>query len=235
MKGREVKDGLYEQFARIGKAVAHPKRIELLDLLCQGERSVEVLAKAANLSFTNASAHLKVLREARLVDTRREGTKVYYRLGGESVCELFFSMRDLAAERYAEVQMVVRDYFEARDVLEPVSREELIARAEDGTIVVLDVRPREEYDAGHIPGAISIPLSKLEARLGELPGGAEIVAYCRGPYCVLAPEALDLLRRHGYRARRLQDGLPEWRQAGLPVEANLSGSTSPVMEKRRQT
>lgn len=216
--GRQVKDGLYEQFARIGKTVAHPKRIELLDLLCQGERSVEVLANAAALSVTNASAHLRVLREARLVETRKEGTRVYYRLASEAVCGMFFALRDLAAERYAEVEMIVRDYFEARDQLEPITREELKARADDGTIVVLDVRPQEEYDAGHIPGAISVPLGELKRRLEEFPLDAEIVAYCRGPYCVLAPQALDVLRRRGFRARRLQDGLPEWRQAGLPVD-----------------
>jgi rhodanese-related sulfurtransferase len=214
-----VKDGLYEQFARIGKAVAHPKRIELLDLLCQGERSVEVLAQAATLSVTNASAHLRVLRETRLVETRREATKVYYRLAGESVCGLFFSLRDLAAERYAEVEMMVRDYFEARDELEPITREELVARTDDGSVLILDVRPREEYAAGHIPGAISVPLAELESRVATLPPVSEIVAYCRGPYCVLAPQALQLLRRHGYQARRLQDGLPEWKRAGLPVEA----------------
>ena len=223
--GRQVKDGLYEQFARIGKAVAHPKRIELLDLLCQGERSVEVLSQAAALSVTNASAHLKVLRQARLVDTRKEGTRVYYRLGSETVGEFFFSLRDLAAERYAEVEMVVRDYFEARDQLEPVTRDQLLARADDSSILVLDVRPTEEYAAGHIPGAISIPLTELETRLADLPPGAEIVAYCRGPYCVLAPQALGLLRRHGFTARRLQDGLPEWRRAGLPVEVGTASRT----------
>jgi len=228
LTGREVKDGLYDQFARIGKAVAHPKRIELLDLLCQGERSVEVLAKAAALSVTNASAHLKVLREAHLVETRREGTRVYYRLGSESVCELFFSLRDLAAERYAEVEMMVRDYFEGRDRLEPVTRDELLARADDGTLLVLDVRPQEEYSAGHIPGAISVPLAELETRLAGLPPDAGIVAYCRGPYGVLAPQALGLLRRNGFNARRLQDGLPEWRRAGLPVEVgpdSMSGAS----------
>lgn len=217
MSGTAVKDGLYEQFARVGKAVAHSKRIELLDLLCQGERSVEVLADATAMGVTNTSAHLRVLREARLVETRKEGTRVYYRLAGDAVCDFFFSLRDLATERLAEVDQIVRDYFTARDELEPVGREELLTRAEESGVVVLDVRPREEYLAGHIPGAISIPLAELEASLANLPGDAEVVAYCRGPYCVLAPQALTVLRRHGFRARRLQDGLPEWRRAGLPV------------------
>jgi rhodanese-related sulfurtransferase/DNA-binding transcriptional ArsR family regulator len=226
LTGRQVKDGLYEQFARIGKAAAHPKRIEILDLLCQGERSVEVLAQAAALSVTNASAHLKVLREAHLVETRRDGTRVYYRLGSDSVYHMFVALRDLAAERYAEVEMIVRDYFEARDQLEPVTREELLARTDDGSVLVLDVRPQEEYQAGHIPGAISIPIAQLEERLGDLSPETEIVAYCRGPYCVLAPQALDVLRRHGFKARRLQDGLPEWRRAGLTVEVGPDASTA---------
>lgn len=216
-QGRLVKDGLYEQFARIGKAVAHPKRIELLDVLCQGERSVEVLAEAAAMSVTNTSAQLRVLREARLVATRKEGTRVFYRLADDAVCEFFFSLRDLAGDRYAEVDRIVRDFFEARDELEPVDRDKLLSRADDGEVIVLDVRPREEYEAGHIPGAISIPLAELKGRMASLPEGAEIVAYCRGPYCVLAPQALELLRREGFVARRLEDGFPEWRRAGLPV------------------
>jgi len=217
LSGRMVKDGLYEQFARIGKAVAHPKRIELLDLLCQGERSVEVLAEAAAMSVTNTSAHLRVLREARLVSTRKEGTRVFYRLADDAVCDFFVNLRDLASDRYAEVDRIVRDYFEARDELEPVDREELLERAGQGEVVVLDVRPREEYEAGHIPGAVSVPLKELRQRMASLPKGAEIVAYCRGPYCVLAPQALELLRRRGFTARRLLDGFPEWRRAGLPV------------------
>lgn len=214
-----VKDGLYEQFARIGKAVAHPKRIELLDVLCQGERSVEVLAEAAAMSVVNASAHLRVLREARLVATRREGTRVFYRLADDAVCDFFFSLRDLAGDRYAEVDRMMRDFFEARDELEPVNRDELLSRAGDGHVLVLDVRPREEYEAGHILGAVSVPLADLEGRMAGLPRGAEIVAYCRGPYCVLAPQAVELLRTHGFTARRLEDGFPEWRRAGLPVAA----------------
>jgi rhodanese-related sulfurtransferase len=225
--GRLVKDGLYEQFARIGKAVAHPKRIELLDLLCQGERSVEVLADAAAMTVVNTSAHLRVLRESRLVATRKEGTRVFYRLADDAVCEFFFSLRDLAGDRYAEVDRIVRDFFDARDELEPVNRDELLSRAGDGGIIVLDVRPREEYEAGHIPGAVSIPLADLKGRMASLPRGAEVVAYCRGPYCVLAPLALELLRRGGFTARRLEDGFPEWRRAGLPVATGESPSADP--------
>ncbi len=185
-----VGEGLYEQFARIGKAVANPKRIELLDLLCQGERSVEVLADAAAMGVTNTSAHLRVLREARLVDTRKDGTRVFYRLADETVCDFFFSLRDLASDRFAEIEQMSRDYFEARDELDPVGRAELLSRADDGDVIVLDVRPVEEFEAGHIPGAISVPLDELQERLSSLPRDAEIVAYCRGPYCVLAPQAI---------------------------------------------
>jgi rhodanese-related sulfurtransferase len=217
--GGEVKEALYEQFARLGKAVASPKRIELLDVLCQGERTVEGLAQASRMGVTNTSAHLQVLRQARLVETRREGVKVFYRLADEDVCRFFFALRDLGRARLAEVEQVVRDYFEARDQLEPVSRESLLQRLERGEAAVLDVRPPEEFAAGHIPGATSVPLPELEQRLGELPRDVEIVAYCRGPYCVLAPEALTVLRANGFRARRLEDGFPEWRLAGLPVEA----------------
>lgn len=218
MSGREIKEALFEQFARLGKAVASPRRIELLDLLCQGERTVEGLAQASRMGLTNTSAHLQVLRRARLVETRREGVKVFYRLADEEVCRFYFALRDLGRARLAEVEQVVRDYFEAREELEPVSREDLLRRVERGEAAVLDVRPAEEYAAGHIPGATSMPLPELGRRLGELPRDVEIVAYCRGPYCVLAPEALSLLRAEGFTARRLEDGFPEWRLAGLPVE-----------------
>jgi rhodanese-related sulfurtransferase len=216
--GLEVKEALFEQFARLGKAVASPHRIELLDLLCQGERSVEALAEQGRMGVTNTSAHLKVLRQARLVETRREGVKVYYRLADEEVCRFYFVLRDLGRSRLAEVEQVVRDYFEARDELEPVSREDLVDRIERGEAAVLDVRPAEEYAAGHVRGARSMPLPDLGERLAELPRDVEIVAYCRGPYCVLAPEALTILRANGFTARRLVDGFPEWRLAGLPVE-----------------
>ena len=213
-----MREALYEQFARLGKAVASPRRIELLDLLCQGERTVEGLAKATRMGVTNTSAHLQVLRQARLVETRREGVRVFYRLADEEVCRFYFALRDLGRARLAEVEQVVRDYFDARDELEPVSRESLLHRMEHGEVAVLDVRPVEEYAAGHIPGSASVPLVELQHRLGELPRDVEIVAYCRGPYCALAPEALTILRASGFRAQRLEDGFPEWRLAGLPVE-----------------
>ena len=221
MGDREVKEALYEQFARLGKAVASPKRLELLDLLCQGERTVERLAEASQTGVTNTSAHLQVLRQARLVETRREGVKVFYRLADEAVCRFFFALRDLGRARLAEVEQLVQAYFQARDELEPVSREDLLQRLERGDVAVVDVRPAEEFAAGHLPGAASIPLAELAERLDELPRDVEIVAYCRGPYCVFAPQALTILRAGGFRARRLADGLPEWRLAELPVEVGV--------------
>jgi len=217
MEGREAKDRLYEQFARTAKAVASPKRIELLELLAQGEHIVEALARATGMGVTNTSAHLQVLRHARLVETRKQGTRVYYRLGGDEVAGFVAALWDLARARLAEVDRVVQDYFVARDALEPVSRAELVERAARGDVIILDVRPTEEFAAGHIPGALSIPLDQLEAALSRLPKRARIVAYCRGPYCVLAPQAVQRLRAKGFTARRLADGMPEWRLAGLPV------------------
>ena len=208
---------LYEQFARIGKALGSARRVELLDLLCQGERSVEALARTASMTVTNTSQHLHVLRAARLVEARKEGTKVIYRVAGEDVCRFFFALRELAGARLAEVEQIVRRYMEGGGGLEPVTRAELLARVKRDDVVVLDVRPPEEFAAGHIPGAVSVPLDQLEQRLGSLPRDAEIVAYCRGPYCLLAPRAVELLRERGFRARRLEEGLPEWRLAGLPV------------------
>lgn len=217
MEGRDAKDALYEQFARLGRAVAHPKRIELLELLAQGERSVDGLARGTAMGVTNASNHLQVLRQARLVETRKNGTRVLYRLAGDDVMRLVISLRTVASVRLAEVDRVVRDFYRAHDALEPLTRDELGRRAADGDLVVLDVRPRDEYEQGHIPGSISVPLDELADRLRTLRRNAEIVAYCRGPYCVLAPQAVEVLRRHGFQARRLEDGMPEWRLAGLPV------------------
>lgn len=218
MPDRDSTAVLYAQLARLGKAVASPSRVELLDLLCQGERSVEALARATSMSVTNTSQHLQTLKAARLVDTRREGARIFYRLADDEVCRFLASLRGLARARLAEVEQVVRDTLERPDRLEPVSRAGLLERMRDGDVVVLDVRPTEEYTAGHIPGAISIPLAELEQHLDSLPRGSEIVAYCRGPLCVLAPRAIDLLHTRGFRARRLVEGLPEWRLAGLPVE-----------------
>lgn len=217
MEGREAKDRLYEAFARTAKAAASPKRIELLDVLAQGERPVEALAEATGMSVTNTSAHLQVLARARVVETRKEATKVFYRLAGDDVTVFVATLRDLARSRLAEVDQVVRDFFIARDELQPVGRDELLERAAEGKVVILDVRPAWEFAAGHIPGALSVPLDELDEALAGLPLHTEIVAYCRGPYCVLAPQAVQRLRASGYQARRLADGLPEWRQAGLPV------------------
>ncbi|MDE3082633.1 MAG: ArsR family transcriptional regulator [Acidobacteriota bacterium] len=217
MDGREAKDRLYEQFARTAKALAHPTRVELLELIAQGEVAVEVLAERSSTSVTKASSHLQVLRRAHLVETRRAGTHVYYRLASDDVAQLVATLRDVSRSRLIEVDHVVRDYFGARDVLEPLTRDELIARRAHGDVVVLDVRPADEYVAGHIPGALSIPLDQLDEQLGRLPRDVTIVAYCRGPYCVLAPLAIEKLRRAGFDSRRLADGLPEWRLAALPL------------------
>jgi rhodanese-related sulfurtransferase/DNA-binding transcriptional ArsR family regulator len=217
VEGREAKDRLYDQFARAARAAASPKRIELLELLAQGERAVEALAQATGMGVTNTSSHLQVLRGARLVETRKNGTHVFYRLAGDEVAVFVGALRDLAGSRLAEVDQVMRDYFTARDALEPVSRSELMERAGRGDVVILDVRPAAEYAAGHIPGALSVPLEDLGAALARLPRRSRVVAYCRGPYCVLAPQAVERLRARGFDARRLADGMPEWRLAGLPV------------------
>jgi rhodanese-related sulfurtransferase/DNA-binding transcriptional ArsR family regulator len=215
--GRQAKDRLYAQFAQTAKALASAQRIELLELLAQGERTVEALATASGLKLNNTSAHLQVLRRAGLAETRKEATKIYYRLASDEVAALVVALRDLTRTRVAEVDRVVRDYFFTRDALEPLSQAELVDRAGRGQVVILDVRPSEEFLAGHIPGALSVPLTELDEALHSLPRRAEIVAYCRGPYCVLAPQAVERLRAHGLKARRLQDGMPEWRLAGRPV------------------
>ncbi|MGH9044038.1 MAG: ArsR/SmtB family transcription factor, partial [Acidimicrobiales bacterium] len=189
MEGREAKDRLYEAFARTAKAVANPKRIELLELLAQGERTVESLAEATGMGVTNTSAHLQVLARSGFAETRKEGTKVFYSVSGEDVPAFVVALRDLARGRAVEVDRVVRDYFVARDALEPVGPDELIKRVERGDVDILDVRPAQEYLAGHIPGALSVPLDQLETSLSRLRKRTEIVAYCRGPYCVLAPQA----------------------------------------------
>ncbi|MDE3111603.1 MAG: metalloregulator ArsR/SmtB family transcription factor [Chloroflexota bacterium] len=213
----DVRAALHEQFARIGKAVASAKRIELLELLCQGERSVDALARATRMGVTNTSQHLQVLKAAGLVQTRREGTRIHYRTADERVCGLMSELGAVARARLAEADRLARDYLEAPAELEPVTRQELLRRLSRRDVVVIDVRPVDEYAVAHIRGAASMPLPDLKRRLRELPKTALIVAYCRGPYCVLAPQALSLLRARGFRARRLEDGLPEWRAAGLPI------------------
>lgn len=215
MSDRHAKTVLFEQFARVGKALASGKRLELVDLLAQGERTVEALARAAELGVTTASAHLQTLKQANLVATRREGTKIYYRLAGTDVAALYALVRTVANEHLPDVEAARAAYL-GPDT-EQVSRTELLRRAESGSVTVLDVRPREEYEAGHIPGAISIPVEELADRLADLPADQEIVAYCRGAYCVLAHEAVRLLTTHDRRARRLADGMLEWRLADLPV------------------
>ncbi len=225
MRSREVKDELYEQFARVGKLTGHPKRLELLDLLCQGERTVEELAQAADLKLTTASAQLQSLRQARIVAVRQEGRYVHYRIADDSVCRLLQAVQEVARSQLSEVAETVRVHFEARDPVEPIGGDELRRRLATGDVQVIDVRPRGEYDAGHIAGAVSVPLDELEDRLAEFSAEVEIVAYCRGPYCVLAPEAVEQLHRAGRNARRLEVGFPEWRLAGGPVAASARDRT----------
>jgi rhodanese-related sulfurtransferase/DNA-binding transcriptional ArsR family regulator len=213
------KSALFSQFAAVAKAVAHPHRLALLEQLAQGERSVEILAERVGVSIANSSQHLQHMRRAGLVTARREGKFVFYNLSDDAVLDLLASVRRIAERNLADVERVVRGYFDRRDSLEPVSRIELINRLKAGLVTVLDVRPEDEFALGHVPGALNIPLSQLEKRLEEFDSGREIVAYCRGPYCVLSYEAVAMLRTHGFKARRLEDGLPEWRAAGLPLEA----------------
>ncbi|MFF9126318.1 ArsR/SmtB family transcription factor [Streptomyces sp. NPDC014889] len=213
-----AKARLYDAFAASGKALASGKRLELLDLLAQGERTVDALAKAAELNLTTASAHLQTLKQAGFVSTRREGVRIHYRLAGEDVAELFALLRKVAETHQAGVP-AARDAYLGDGGGHTVTREELRTRAEAGQVVLLDVRPVEEYRAGHIPGAVSIPVGELAARVGELPEDAEVVVYCRGEYCVLAHDAVRLLTENGRRAVRLGDGMLEWRLAELPVHA----------------
>jgi rhodanese-related sulfurtransferase/DNA-binding transcriptional ArsR family regulator len=218
MGDRAAKTALFDAFARAAKALASGRRIELLDVLANGERTVEALAGEVGLTVANTSQHLQILRQAGLVASRREGTSVHYRLAGPEVFELWRTLRTLAASRLAEVERLTAAYLGARDELEPVTREELARRLRDGErLVVLDVRPASEHAAGHVPGAVSIPVRELRRRLAELPPDQEIVAYCRGPFCAFAHEAVALLREEGFLARRLEDGWPEWEAEGLAV------------------
>lgn len=220
MSSGHFKQDLFAQFARVGKAMSNGNRLELLEFIAQGERSVEELAHVAGLTVANTSQHLQQLRQAGLVACRKEGLKVYYRISDNDVLELFGSLRRVAERHLAEVNQLVQTYLTTRDALEPLARSELLERVRDGLVTVLDVRPPEEFVAGHVPGAINVPLAQLEEQLDELDPEHEVVAYCRGPHCILAFEAVARLRESGFTARRLQDGFPEWKLAGLPVENN---------------
>ncbi len=219
MSGRQVKDVLYAQVARIGKAVSSPKRLELIELLAQGEKPVERLAAEAEISLKLASAHLKELRQAHLVESRKEGKNVYYRLTGEAVADFWVALRSLAEDRLLELRAALAKLSEHVHELTPMSREEILELAKRGEVVVLDVRPETEFAAGHLPYAQSMPVAEVQKRLAELPRNKPVVAYCRGPFCLMAKEAVELLNKEGFKAIRLEDGVAEWRARGLPVES----------------
>jgi rhodanese-related sulfurtransferase/predicted transcriptional regulator len=214
-----MKTQVYQQIARVAQALASDARLQLLEFVAQGERSVESLASMTGLSMANCSKHLQALRQAGLVLARKEGLRVYYSLAGDDVSRLLSALRGVAEQRVAEMERLLRTWLAHRDEMEPVRATELLERAKKGLVTVLDVRPPEEYAAGHLPGAINVPVDKLEGYLSRLPKRKEIVAYCRGPYCLMSFDAVEKLRKRGWKARRLQDGFPEWRAAGLPVEA----------------
>lgn len=228
MNGRDFKDAVYEQFALVARAFSSPKRIEIVDVLAQGERNVETIARETGQTMANASRHLQVLRSSNLVTARKSGLQVYYRLADPAVMSGYRALRNLAEARLAEVQRLVRDYYGGVDDLEPIPLSDLLSRVRKGDVTVLDVRPRQEFESGHIEGARSVPMAELEAALGSLPRDKEVIAYCRGPYCVLAAEAVRKLRSKGHRARRMEDGYPEWRDAGHPVV-----STGSLEERNR--
>lgn len=218
MSSENPKRALFAGFAEVAKALGHGHRLEILELLAQGERSVESLAERVGLPVANASQHLRIMRRTGLLASRRDGKRVFYRLNDPSVLDLTAALRRVAERNFAEVREVIGGYFHQRDALEPVSRKELVQRLKDGLVTVLDVRPEDEYVAGHLPKAVNIPLRELARRLREIPKNREIIAYCRGPYCVLAFEAVALLRSRGFKVRRLEDGYPEWKAAGLTVD-----------------
>lgn len=219
MSSSNFKHDLFTQFARVGKALSSANRLELLEFIAQGERTVDVLATLAGLSVANTSQHLQQLRQTGLLTARKEGQYVYYRLAGDDVSILLNSLREVAEHHLADVERLVNSFLTVKDSLEPIPANELLQRVRDGLVTVLDVRPREEYDAGHLTGAVNVPLAELEQHLDQLSTGKEIVAYCRGPHCVLAFDAVARLRGHGFKARRLETGYPEWKVAGLPVTA----------------
>ncbi len=214
----DPKSRLYQELAKVGTALSSGSRLQLLEFLAQAERSVETLAAMCGLSMANCSKHLQVLRQAGLVTARKEGLRVYYAVAGHDVVALYSALQSVAENRIAEVERLVRQWLTHRDEMEPVPAAELLDRAKKGLVTVLDVRPAEEYAAGHLPGAINIPIEELESRLGKLSRKREVIAYCRGPYCLMSFEAVETLRKRGLKARRLENGYPEWTAAGLPVE-----------------
>lgn len=218
MTSNSFKHDLFAQFARVGKALSNGNRLEILEYLAQGERSVDELSNVAGLTMGNTSQHLQHLRQAGLVTSRKEGLKVYYRINGDDVIDMLNALRSVAERHVADVERLINSFLTVKDDLEPIPRQELLNRARDGLVTVIDVRPPEEFAAGHVPGAVNIPLSQLEHRLNELDTDKEIVAYCRGPHCVLAFDAVAQLRKKGIQARRMEDGYPEWKRAGLPIE-----------------
>jgi rhodanese-related sulfurtransferase/DNA-binding HxlR family transcriptional regulator len=220
MSSSNFKHDLFTQFARVGKALSSANRLELLEFIAQGERTVDVLATVAGLSVANTSQHLQQLRQTGLVTARKEGLHVYYRLAGDDVLVLLSNLRQVAEQHLADVDRLVNSFLTVKDSLEPIPAKELLQRVRDGLVTVLDVRPREEYNAGHLTGAVNVPIAELEQHLDQLPTDKEIVAYCRGPHCVLAFDAVASLREHGLRARRLETGYPEWKVAGLPVTSH---------------
>jgi rhodanese-related sulfurtransferase/DNA-binding MarR family transcriptional regulator len=217
MESRSLKDLLYEQVARVGKALASPKRLEILEMLAQGEKAVETLAGEVAIDVKLASAHLKALKEARLVQVKRDGKRMIYRLSGTDVAQLGVTLRQVAEEHLVELRLALQQMMAEPERMVQVGRKELLAQARRGEVVVLDVRPSEEFDTAHLPYARSAPLPELAQRLAELPRDVEIVAYCRGPFCLMSDEAVKLLRKHGYRARKTFDGVSEWQAAGLPL------------------
>ena len=218
MSTDSVKKDLYQSLAKVAQALASGNRLQLLELMAQGERSVEALAELAGISMANTSQHLQALRQAGLVIPRKEGQRVYYRLAGDDVVRLYDVLHTVAELRLAEVKQLVAEFLGDKDALEPIAFDELLSRAKRGLVTVLDVRPPEEFAAGHLPGAVNIPIDRLESGLAKLSKQREVVAYCRGPYCLMSFEAVLKLRKRGWKARRLQDGFPEWKAAGLPVD-----------------
>jgi rhodanese-related sulfurtransferase/biotin operon repressor len=232
---RRFKDRLYGQYSRIGKALASPHRLEILELLAQSERTVESLADELDLSMANTSQHLQVLRAAGLVETRREGLFIHYRLADDTVVRLSTALRTVAEHRLADLERLVREEFRNRAVAKPVSLQELLERVRRDDVVVLDTRPAHEYRAGHIPGALSVPVDELQQRLRRLPKSQEYVAYCRGPYCVYADRAVEMLKASGRRAQRLAEGFPEWKAAGFPVETTANRGMSVTAARITET